>query len=414
MEIKHLLCINGHNERIWSVSWSPTEDLFATSSSDFKVKIWRLKKTEASREVNRCTMNKEECGGEYNYELECEIDDFFKKSPRSVKFSNDGKYLICASFDGTSSIWSKNCEPVSGPEDQVEGQKEKKWVCIATLEGHENEVKCASFDVSGNYIASCGRDKTIWIYEKSQEKKEEDYEDLNRLNSNLDYFCAAILTGHKQDVKHVCWSPIALLLASASYDNTIKIWTLKQNDWFCIQTLGLHTNTVWCLAFSRDGTRLASCSSDKNVFVYQSRLTVGLNGLLGKLLKSCKERLKLSTVLKNRCVVLNTSFPVPQLYQEVTLGKYGPILADDWEVNRAYEELHSRPIYGLDFDDYIITAGGDNKVKVIDLSDKFSNIYELDAHTADVNAVSWNRHRKEHIFASVGDDEYIRIWKLVK
>ncbi|UKJ88646.2 hypothetical protein MACJ_001890 [Theileria orientalis] len=414
MEIKHLLCINGHNDRIWSVSWSPTEDLFATSSSDFKVKIWRLKKTETSRGINRCTMNNSECGSEYNYELEFEIDNFFKKSPRSVKFSNDGKYLICASFDGTSSIWSKEPESENTSKDALEGQKRKEWVCLATLEGHENEVKCASFDISGNYIASCGRDKTIWIYEKSHEKREEDYEDLNRLNSNLDYFCSAILTGHKHDVKHVCWSPIALLLASASYDNTIRIWTLKENDWFCIQTLNLHTNTVWCLSFNKDGTRLASCSSDRTLFVYQSRFIVGLNGLLGKVLKSCAELPKLSTVLKNRCVVLNTSFPVPQIHLEVKLGNYGPIIADDWEVNRAYEELHSRPIYSLDFDDYIITAGGDNKVKVIDLSDRFSNIYELAAHTADVNAVSWNRRSKEHIFASVGDDEYIRIWKLVK
>ncbi len=57
--------------------------------------------------------------------------------------------MASAGFDGITAIW----EFTNG-----------EFECIATLEGHENEVKSVSWSPNGQLVATCSRDKSVWIW----------------------------------------------------------------------------------------------------------------------------------------------------------------------------------------------------------------------------------------------------------
>src|SRR5437870_5538148 len=62
----------------------------------------------------------------------------------SVAFSNDGKTLATASFDGTVKLWDYS----TGKESQI-------------LKGHTGPVYCVAFNNDGTVVATGSLDKTI-------------------------------------------------------------------------------------------------------------------------------------------------------------------------------------------------------------------------------------------------------------
>lgn len=75
---------------------------------------------------------------------------------------------------------------------------------------------------------------------------------------------------HSQDVKAVTFHPREDILASASYDDTIKLYIDDpSDDWYPFATLKGHTSTVWSISFSPCGKFLASSSDDKTIRIWR-------------------------------------------------------------------------------------------------------------------------------------------------
>jgi len=66
----------------------------------------------------------------------------------------------------------------------------------------------------------------------------------------------------------VAWIPGTQILASCSYDDTIKFWIQEDDDWTCVSTLTGHESTVWCIDFTPDGKFMASVSDDLTVRIW--------------------------------------------------------------------------------------------------------------------------------------------------
>ncbi|MEH2278311.1 MAG: AAA-like domain-containing protein, partial [Nostoc sp.] len=113
------------------------------------------------------------------------------------------------------------------------------------LEGHSNSVFSVVFSPDGKTLASASGDNTIKLWNLDTGKE------------------ITTLKGHRNWVTSVVFSPDGKTLASASADRTIKLWNLDTGKE--ITTLKGHRNWVRSVVFSPDGKTLASTSFDKTI-----------------------------------------------------------------------------------------------------------------------------------------------------
>ncbi|KAL6781999.1 hypothetical protein ACKKBF_B10240 [Auxenochlorella protothecoides x Auxenochlorella symbiontica] len=224
-KLRLLQSLEGHDDRVWHVAWSPPGDTLASCSGDKTVRIWR--RSQPGSDTWHCTAI---------------LEDVHSRTIRSCCWSPTGSHLATASFDRTVAIW------------EVKGAV---WEMTTLLEGHESEVKDVAWSPDGGLLATCSRDKTVWVWESAPG---DEYEVLD------------VKHGHTQDVKTVRWHPGGEVLVSASYDDSMKLWVGEDDEWVCAQTLsgpGIgHNSTVWDLSFESTGKFMVSCSDDRTLKIW--------------------------------------------------------------------------------------------------------------------------------------------------
>ncbi|KAK6604676.1 cytosolic iron-sulfur protein assembly protein 1 [Botrytis cinerea] len=202
----HSTLEGGHERSVRSAAWKPgvrTDGALtiATGSFDATMGIWRRKEDAGNGNGND--------GGDGPLEMEIGADGEVSKGAQLRR---------------------------GGEEDEDEGDD---WEFSIVLEGHDSEIKNVAYSPSGQWLASCSRDKTIWIWEEIGEEGEDEFETV------------AVLQDHKADVKCVCWRKDdgnGEVLASGSYDDTILLSREDgEGDWETVATLEGHEGTVWNL-----------------------------------------------------------------------------------------------------------------------------------------------------------------------
>lgn len=128
---------------------------------------------------------------------------------------------------------------------------------IKTFSGHQGEVNAIKWDPTGSLLASCSDDCTSKIWSMKQDKYVHD------------------LREHAKEIYTIKWSPTGpgtsnpnqqLILASASFDSTIKLWDVELGNLLC--SLNGHREPVYSIAFSPNGEYVASGSLDKCVHLW--------------------------------------------------------------------------------------------------------------------------------------------------
>ena len=238
------------------------------------------------------------------------------------------------------------------------------------LTGHEYSVNSANFSPDGQIIATASGDHTVKLWSSEGQ-------------------LLHTLKGHKGWITSVSFSPDGQIIATASGDTTVKLWSSEGQ---LLHTLKGHTKDVHSVSFSLDGKMIATASEDKTVILWSSE---------GQLLQTIAHQDGVSSV----------SFSPDG--KAIASAIYKPPIITLW--NRKGKKLqvlrgHGDAIQSIVFspDGKTIASASDDRTVILWNRDKGTRQLTLKGHGDQVKSVVFSPNGKT--IASASRDKTVILW----
>ena len=250
--------LKGHRSAIYSVVFFPDGVRLASGSGDCDIRIWN------SIIGDTLAILKSHTG-----------------LVKNLAFSLDGKKLFSGSYDNTVKTWESmkygllKTIKCTGVLQSISSDGSKAALGVGdainvwdldsnkqynVLSGHTGSISSLAVSNDGKLIASGSWDKTVKLWDIA--------------TGNL----YSTFQGHTDGILSLAFSPDGERLATGSFDNTVKVWAVKSG--VLLYSCKDFTNFIWNVAFSPDGTMIACGSWDNTVRVLETASGRVLNTFL--------------------------------------------------------------------------------------------------------------------------------------
>jgi WD40 repeat protein/serine/threonine protein kinase/DNA-binding SARP family transcriptional activator len=291
-----------------------------------------------------------------------------------VAYSPDGALLVTTGLDGSAAVW-----------DAETGAP------LLTLTGHDGPVIGVAFHPQGSHVATAGADGTAAIWPVAE---------LLAAGETTSATPTVTFNGHEGNVVDVAFSADGALLATASRDDTARVWDTATGE--TILTLTGHENSVRDAVFTADGDFLVTGSSDATMRIWDLTTGETVAVLTGHernvydVALSPEEALLASASSDSTVKLWNLSWDG----ETVVTGEPTTIVAGD----------HGGFVYGVAFDGdgrWLATGGSDAKVRVWDVMSGEQQLV-LAGHGGPITNLAFSPDGRT--LASGSFDDTVRAW----
>ena len=383
--------INGHDDSVVDVKFSPDGNQLISCSYDETAKLWDVSTPSQPKEI--ATLK----GHSWWVWAAAFSPDFDLTNPDQLN------QIVTVSQDGNAIVWSIETTDLDSDPMAVRLLNESTSSPVlarqeAVFSEHQGPIFTVDFSPSGDSVATAGHGNSIFIWRPSELPS---FDVGNALRGERTQSEFQRWSGHTGAVQSVRYSKAGDLLVSASRDNSVKVWDVEAGQ--SLKTFRGHFGEVRAVDISSDTKTVVSGSKDGRAIAWNIADYQEIRVLNGRQLTGHSNAILSASFSSDGTEVVTASQDQTSRIWKTSSGELLQTLAE------GHQFLASDGIFIHD-GKILITSAADDSVRFWDVASG--------AERFSLNEIGWSAtiavSPDERWLATGSRDQTVKLWDLNK